>query len=252
MSALPKTVGDLLTEAAAAFAAKRSRLWLIAFPAKLSLERCDGEAVGRPEYSSKCGKIIDNVVYLPLRCFTVVGSANLGDNKGRVTFLIDAADKTTEQFADFSRRAGAALAAYPPPWFSVTGNGKPDELWAMALMFMSPKARREYPQWRRECRIISEPWGASCDALQAWLEDPGSDTRGGGAQVKGTIAYAIGVLAIHPDWNNKQIADKAEMHPGTLSNSIRFKAARAAIKEAGKLTHRKSRNRGGDMDEYED
>lgn len=251
MSALPGPVEDLLHEAATSFAAKRSRLWLVAFPAELGFNRCDEGSEGLPEFSPKCGKIIDNVVYLPLRCLTIIGSANLGADKGRVMFLIDAADKTTEQFADFARRAGAALAAYPPPWFSVTGNGRPDEYWAIALMFMSPKARREYPEWRQECRIIREPWGASCEALRAWAEVPEAEDKQGRLPPRGSIAHAITLLLSHPEWTNKQIATEAGLHPTTLSNNKRFKAARAAAKEIGKSTHRRSTNRGRDMDEYE-
>lgn len=252
MSALPKPVENLLTEAAAAFATDRSRLWLVAFPAELPLNRCDDESGGLPESSPKCGKIIDGVVYLPLRCFTVVGSTGLGGGGRSVGFLIDASGKQAVRFRDFARRSGAALAAYPPPWFSVTGNASPEVFWAIALMFQSPKARREYSDWRPECRIIAEPWGASCAALRDWTKDHLSGAAQGGQPVKRTIAYALALLAMHPEWSNKQIAEEAELHRGTLSNNKKFKAAREAIKESGKKAHRQSRNRGRDMDTYED
>jgi len=47
-------------------------------------------------------------------------------------------------------------------------------------------------------------------------------------------ARALAVLAQHPDWTNKQIAEKAKIHPKSLCRFERFKAARSITKEVGK------------------
>ncbi len=57
------------------------------------------------------------------------------------------------------------------------------------------------------------------------------------------IAHAIAVLSLHPDWNNKQIAEAAEAHEKTLSNSKRFKAVRGAVKASGQASLRRSSHR---------
>ena len=88
----------------------------------------------------------------------------------------------------------------------------------------------------------------------ASLSDPTTDagTRGRTAQPGQKIAKAIGLLALHPEWTNAQIAAEAGVHEKSLSRNEKFKAARQAIKAVGKLSHRRSnRTRGTSMDEYE-
>lgn len=69
----------------------------------------------------------------------------------------------------------------------------------------------------------------------------------------GTIPFAVGVLASHPDWNNAQIASASGLHKNSLSNSPLFRAAREAIKSEGRQSHQKAdRYRSTNMDEYED
>ena len=60
---------------------------------------------------------------------------------------------------------------------------------------------------------------------------------------------ALAVLAQHPDWTNKQIAEKAKIHPKSLYRFERFMAARHVTKEVGKQKFhigRKSKN--GDIE----
>jgi hypothetical protein len=48
------------------------------------------------------------------------------------------------------------------------------------------------------------------------------------------IALAIAVLSEHPDWTNAEIATRVHCNVKSLSNSKKFKAARNAIKAAGR------------------
>ena len=46
-------------------------------------------------------------------------------------------------------------------------------------------------------------------------------------------ARAVGVLAQHPDWTDKQVARAAGVHPKSLYRYQRFKIARGALKDSG-------------------
>ena len=142
---LPPAITALLEEATNEYAAQRGRTWLVAFPSHLRMNRCDDDWEGPPESSPKCGKIIDGVVYLPLRCINTLGRTSLSRNAS-VAFLIDSDGKEMTRLHDFAKRAGARLVANAPHWFSVSGHADPATLWAIALMFASPKARLEYPE----------------------------------------------------------------------------------------------------------
>ena len=67
------------------------------------------------------------------------------------------------------------------------------------------------------------------------------------------IAIALGVLADHPDWTDKEIAKAAECSPATLSRNPKYRAARTAIRASGASgARRAARHRSTDMDKYED
>jgi hypothetical protein len=69
----------------------------------------------------------------------------------------------------------------------------------------------------------------------------------------GKINAALAILQRHPDWTNKQIAEKVVCHVKTLSNSDRFATAKKAIKEIGREDLLKAKkHRGRDMDAYSD
>ncbi len=172
---LPKPIEQLLAEATTAYASKRSRVWLVAFPTGLKIQA--GIDLLRSESSDNCGKILDGAVHLPARCITPLGHVNLSDTGQSVTFVIDAADTGLEEFHSFARRAGAALVAYPPAWLKYSGNTDPATMWAIALTFVSPSAKRAYPEWKNECRIIAEPWAASCAALRDWTAEPATTEK---------------------------------------------------------------------------
>lgn len=164
-SRLPKEVEILLDEAKRAYASNHSRVWLVAVPSGSKMQRCTDPFT--PESSKDCGRIIDGVVYLPLLCFTGLGEVNLKNGQA-VSFMIDAAGDEMTAFYEFSRRAGAALVAHLPDWNSCTGMTDPATMWATALMFTAPEARRHLPEWRNDCQVITEPWAASCAALRDW------------------------------------------------------------------------------------
>jgi hypothetical protein len=67
------------------------------------------------------------------------------------------------------------------------------------------------------------------------------------------IARALAILKDHPDWPVAKIADAVPCNSKYLSQSMTFRAARKAIKEAGAAEFRRAKkHRGRDMDEYED
>jgi hypothetical protein len=88
-------------------------------------------------------------------------------------------------------------------------------------------------------------------AQPEWQPDAEPGTRR--ARPTSKLALALAVLHDHPDWTNKRIAAAAECNPKYLSQSSKFKAARAAIKGIGREQfHRERRNRGSDMTAYPD
>jgi hypothetical protein len=69
-------------------------------------------------------------------------------------------------------------------------------------------------------------------ALLAWGKDgesPGSAERADETPAT-KVELALGVLIAHPEWTNKRIAKEVGCHPKSLSRSVRFTEARAAIK----------------------
>ena len=75
----------------------------------------------------------------------------------------------------------------------------------------------------------------------------GKGTRDGEAATPGTAvvmsgeARALGVLAAHPDWTNKRIAQTAGIHVSTLYRSVRFKQARDAMGKPSRPDRRRGR-----------
>lgn len=174
-----RSVAGLLDEATRAFASERSRTWLVAFRAGLTFNRPDNDGELLIEANPNYGKVIDGVLRLPVRCVTALGEVNLGQSGPRISFLIDGDGDGVRRFYEFSRRAGAELLANPPAWAKFSGYAKSATLWAMAIMFASPKSRKEHPEWIGDCRIESEPWGASCAALHSWSAVPLGDGPSG-------------------------------------------------------------------------
>jgi hypothetical protein len=97
-------------------------------------------------------------------------------------------------------------------------------------------------------------WDFLRHSLEEELDLASGEAPAGAARAPiGKIAAALGILSVHPDWTNKQIAEAVGCHVKYLSQSPRFRAARRAIKDAGKEEHRRAfRSRGSDMDEYGD
>jgi hypothetical protein len=67
------------------------------------------------------------------------------------------------------------------------------------------------------------------------------------------VAVAIAILSEHPEWKVKDIAAKVPCNVKTLSKSLLFKAARNAIKEAGRsAAPRGQKDRDGNVEAWED
>ena len=65
-------------------------------------------------------------------------------------------------------------------------------------------------------------------------------------------ARAVGVLAQHPDWTDKQVARAAGVHPKSLYRYQRFKIARGALKDSGQSDlPRGFKTYDGDIEAYE-
>lgn len=65
-------------------------------------------------------------------------------------------------------------------------------------------------------------------------------------------ARAVGVLAQHPDWTDKQVARAAGVHPKSLYRYQRFKIARGALKDSGQSDlPRGFKTDDGDIEAYE-
>lgn len=65
-------------------------------------------------------------------------------------------------------------------------------------------------------------------------------------------ARAVGVLAQHPDWTDKQVARAAGVHPKSLYRYQRFKIARGALKDSGQSDlPRGFKTKDGDIEAYE-
>jgi hypothetical protein len=126
----------------------------------------------------------------------------------------------------------------------------PEELFDACALALSPGARAAL-----YAAIIATQ--AELDKTTANAAKAEPDTTTANAPTTKTrvskIATALGLLAVHPDWDDKAIAAAVRCAPETLSRSSKYCAARTAIRAIGASgTRRAAQHRGTDMDAYEE
>jgi hypothetical protein len=111
--------------------------------------------------------------------------------------------------------------------------------------------RRLKVQW---CRSSAEDVAARKERAGLLSSAPTpQQTAGPAAKRPNKIAAVLGLLAMHPDWTDKAIAEAVGCSLPNLSKNKRYRAAREAIKGQGQEARQRSRkHRGSDMDEYAD